>query len=150
MVGDASRRKMFLEREGSDARIPPAWRSPEVLILSELQHRGSLHYWRITGEQRASLLTSFINTANCTPMAVSLKRPAATAICAATRYTSSSLLPPASYRWFSVLNRPPPNYEGHIPLTRTERLGLALGSGLLSFLDPRRGGIHLIHPPWHL
>jgi ubiquinone biosynthesis protein COQ4 len=43
-------------------------------------------------------------------------------------------------RCFSVLNRPPPSYEGHIPLTVTERLGLALGSGLGSFLDPRRGG----------
>lgn len=45
-----------------------------------------------------------------------------------------------SLRCFSVLNRPPPNYEGHIPLTRLERLGLALGSGIGSFLDPRRGG----------
>lgn len=43
-------------------------------------------------------------------------------------------------RCFSILNRPAPKYEGHIPLTRTERLGLALGSGLMSFLDPRRGG----------
>lgn len=45
-----------------------------------------------------------------------------------------------SLRCFSVLNRPPPNYQGHIPLTRLERLGLALGSGIGSFLDPRRGG----------
>ncbi|EDU49882.1 ubiquinone biosynthesis protein coq-4 [Pyrenophora tritici-repentis Pt-1C-BFP] len=55
-------------------------------------------------------------------------------------------LPPASVlvsssRCFSVLNRPPPNYEGHIPLTRTERLGLALGSGIGSFLDPQRGDL---------
>ncbi len=42
---------------------------------------------------------------------------------------------------FSVLNRPPPKYEGHVPLTSTERLGLALGSGLLSFLDPRRADL---------
>jgi hypothetical protein len=49
-------------------------------------------------------------------------------------------------RQFSVLNRPPPNYEGHIPLTVAERLGLALGSGLGSFLDPRRGGIHVFQP----
>ncbi|KAF1838521.1 ubiquinone biosynthesis protein coq4, mitochondrial [Decorospora gaudefroyi] len=46
-----------------------------------------------------------------------------------------------SARCFSVLNRPRPNYEGHIPLTRMERLGLALGSGLGSFLDPRRGDL---------
>ncbi|KAH7381564.1 ubiquinone biosynthesis protein coq4, mitochondrial [Pyrenochaeta sp. MPI-SDFR-AT-0127] len=44
-------------------------------------------------------------------------------------------------RCFSVLNRPRPNYEGHIPLTVTERLGLAFGSGLQSFLDPRRGDL---------
>jgi ubiquinone biosynthesis protein COQ4 len=48
-------------------------------------------------------------------------------------------------RCFSVLNRPTPNYEGHIPLTVAERLGLALGSGLGSFLDPRRGG-NYTHP----
>jgi ubiquinone biosynthesis protein COQ4 len=46
-------------------------------------------------------------------------------------------------RCFSVLNRPTPNYEGHIPLTVVERLGLALGSGLGSFLDPRRGGNYI-------
>ncbi|KAF2820059.1 ubiquinone biosynthesis protein COQ4, mitochondrial [Ophiobolus disseminans] len=44
-------------------------------------------------------------------------------------------------RCFSILNRPPPNYEGHLPLTVTERLGLALGSGLGSFIDPRRGDL---------
>ncbi|KAI1323946.1 Coq4-domain-containing protein [Xylariaceae sp. FL0255] len=44
-------------------------------------------------------------------------------------------------RSFSVLNRPPPNYPGHIPLTRIERTALAVGSGILSFLDPRRGDL---------
>ncbi|KAL5117729.1 Ubiquinone biosynthesis protein [Pleosporales sp. CAS-2024a] len=44
-------------------------------------------------------------------------------------------------RCFSVLNRPRPNYEGHVPLTVAERLGLAVGSGLGSFLDPRRGDL---------
>ncbi|KAH7078620.1 ubiquinone biosynthesis protein COQ4, mitochondrial [Paraphoma chrysanthemicola] len=44
-------------------------------------------------------------------------------------------------RPFSVLNRPTPNYDGHVPLTITERLGLALGSGLGSFIDPRRGDL---------
>jgi hypothetical protein len=48
-------------------------------------------------------------------------------------------------RGFSVLNRPPPTYEGHVPLTVTERLGLALGSGLGSFLDPRRAGMSEVH-----
>ncbi|KAH3943638.1 ubiquinone biosynthesis protein COQ4 [Parastagonospora nodorum] len=53
---------------------------------------------------------------------------------------SRCILPPHA-RCFSVLNRPPPNYEGHIPLTVIERLGLAVGSGLGSFLDPRRADL---------
>ena len=44
-------------------------------------------------------------------------------------------------RPFSVLNRPSPNYEGHVPLTRLERAGLAIGSAVTSLFDPRRGGI---------
>ncbi|KAJ9161620.1 hypothetical protein NKR19_g2070 [Coniochaeta hoffmannii] len=52
--------------------------------------------------------------------------------------SSPSLLTPASIRLFSVLNRPPPNYPGHVPLTSIERTALALGSGLISFLNPRR------------
>lgn len=43
-------------------------------------------------------------------------------------------------RTFSVLNRPPPRYPGHVPLTRIERAALAVGSGLTSFFDPYRGG----------
>ncbi|KAK7756647.1 Ubiquinone biosynthesis protein [Diatrype stigma] len=49
--------------------------------------------------------------------------------------------PPLSRRPFSVLNRPPPDYPGHVPLTGIERACLALGSGVLSFLDPRRGDL---------
>ncbi|KAI1398567.1 Coq4-domain-containing protein [Hypoxylon fuscum] len=41
-------------------------------------------------------------------------------------------------RPFSVLNRPPPNYPGHVPLTRIERAALAVGSGVASLLDPYR------------
>ena len=46
----------------------------------------------------------------------------------------------ASTRSFSVLNRPPPNYEGHVPLNVLERGFLAAGSAVVSLLNPRRGG----------
>ncbi|ETN46017.1 uncharacterized protein HMPREF1541_00200 [Cyphellophora europaea CBS 101466] len=41
-------------------------------------------------------------------------------------------------REFSVLNRPSPNYPGHVPLTSIERLGLAVGSAFTSLIDPFR------------
>ncbi|KAI9819191.1 MAG: Ubiquinone biosynthesis protein [Pycnora praestabilis] len=44
-------------------------------------------------------------------------------------------------RFFSVLNRPPPNYEGHVPLTMVERGALAVGSAFMSLLNPRRGDL---------
>lgn len=48
-------------------------------------------------------------------------------------------------RGFSVLNRPPPNYPGHVPLTRIEQAGLAVGSAVISLLNPRRGGKLIIN-----
>lgn len=42
------------------------------------------------------------------------------------------------HRSFSVLKRPPPNYDGHVPLTTTERFGLAIGSAIASLINPRR------------
>jgi len=45
---------------------------------------------------------------------------------------------PSGQRSFSILNRPPPNYPGHVPLTRVERVGLALGSALASLINPYR------------
>ncbi|KAJ5766502.1 uncharacterized protein N7511_004118 [Penicillium nucicola] len=44
-------------------------------------------------------------------------------------------------RPFSVLNRPPPNYPGHVPLTRIERGALAVGSALGSLINPRRADL---------
>lgn len=41
-------------------------------------------------------------------------------------------------RSFSILNRPQPNYPGHVPLTSVERVGLALGSALTSLINPYR------------
>ncbi|KAH8667421.1 coenzyme Q biosynthesis protein Coq4-domain-containing protein [Tricladium varicosporioides] len=46
-----------------------------------------------------------------------------------------------SSRNFSVLNRPPPNYEGHVPLTRVEKAGLAIGSAIGSLINPYRGDL---------
>ncbi|KAK3943167.1 putative ubiquinone biosynthesis protein COQ4, mitochondrial [Diplogelasinospora grovesii] len=76
-------------------------------------------------------------------MEVALRRPAASIarnaanpqslrLCAATNLSS---------RRFSILNRPPPKYPGHVPLTMLERAGLAIGSGLMSLRDPRRGDL---------
>ncbi|KAI9754434.1 MAG: Ubiquinone biosynthesis protein [Chaenotheca gracillima] len=48
------------------------------------------------------------------------------------------LLAPCS-RQLSILNRPPPNYEGHVPLTGIERGALAVGSAIASLINPRRG-----------
>ncbi|KAK3072714.1 Ubiquinone biosynthesis protein [Teratosphaeriaceae sp. CCFEE 6253] len=48
-------------------------------------------------------------------------------------------LPPAiRHRTFSILNRPPPNYPGHVPLTLIERGALAVGSAFGSLRDPHR------------
>lgn len=48
-------------------------------------------------------------------------------------------LPPAiRSRSFSVLNRPPPNYPGHVPLTWLERGALAVGSAFGSLKNPYR------------
>ncbi|KAJ5572858.1 hypothetical protein N7450_009842 [Penicillium hetheringtonii] len=44
----------------------------------------------------------------------------------------------SNLRPFSVLNRPQPNYPGHIPLTTIERGALAIGSALGSLVNPRR------------
>ncbi|KAJ5910154.1 Coenzyme Q biosynthesis Coq4 [Penicillium tannophilum] len=44
-------------------------------------------------------------------------------------------------RPFSVLNRPPPNYPGHVPLTTIERGALAVGSAIGSLINPRRADL---------
>ncbi|KAK4609439.1 Ubiquinone biosynthesis protein COQ4, mitochondrial [Fulvia fulva] len=49
-----------------------------------------------------------------------------------------ALPPPLRARTFSVLNRPPPNYPGHVPLTWLERGALAVGSAFGSLKDPYR------------
>ena len=43
-------------------------------------------------------------------------------------------------RKFSVLNRPAPNYEGHVPLNGLEKSALAIGSAFMALRDPYRHG----------
>jgi len=71
-----------------------------------------------------------------------LKAPASSALVARTTTTSTLRRQnntPQQKCQFSILNRPPPNYPGHVPLTRVERLGLAVGSAIASLANPRRG-----------
>lgn len=49
-----------------------------------------------------------------------------------------SLPPSVRVRSFSVLNRPTPQYPGHVPLTFLERGALAIGSAFGSLRDPYR------------
>lgn len=55
------------------------------------------------------------------------------------RARHSQRLKPQQGMQFSILNRPPPNYPGHVPLTSIERIGLAAGSAIASLTNPRRG-----------
>ncbi len=69
------------------------------------------------------------------------RRPAAASLVLATAGT------PGRRRrcccFFSVFSRPPPNYPGHVPLTVLERAALAVGAGVISLANPRRGGKEL-------
>ncbi|QPH17573.1 Ubiquinone biosynthesis protein [Epichloe festucae Fl1] len=47
----------------------------------------------------------------------------------------------SSDRHFSVLNRPPPNYPGHVPLTKMERLSMAIGSSAMALINPYRADL---------
>ncbi|KAI5303108.1 hypothetical protein KEM56_007901, partial [Ascosphaera pollenicola] len=55
-----------------------------------------------------------------------------------TTTTTTSSSPPAKH---TVYNRPSPNYPGHVPLTKLERLGLAVGSAVGAFFNPRRADL---------
>ncbi|KAI8304880.1 Ubiquinone biosynthesis protein [Colletotrichum sp. SAR11_240] len=56
-------------------------------------------------------------------------------------YAATTTSPTPSSRPFSVLNRPPPNYEGHVPLNRIEKASLAIGAGIWSLLSPYRADL---------
>ncbi|KAI8273346.1 Ubiquinone biosynthesis protein [Colletotrichum sp. SAR11_57] len=55
-------------------------------------------------------------------------------------YAATTTTTPSSHP-FSVLNRPPPNYEGHVPLNRIEKASLAIGAGIWSLLSPYRADL---------
>ncbi|KAL6410202.1 ubiquinone biosynthesis protein coq-4, mitochondrial [Ilyonectria robusta] len=71
-----------------------------------------------------------------------LLRAAVCASCASSTASSTS-----SRRNFSVFDRPAPNYPGHVPLTKIERAGLAVGASVMSFFDPYRHGTTVPVPP---
>ena len=48
---------------------------------------------------------------------------------------------PASRAFNQLLHRSP-SYPGHIPLNAFENAFLTVGSALMAFMDPRRGGKH--------
>ncbi|KAL1640602.1 Ubiquinone biosynthesis protein [Diplodia intermedia] len=74
-------------------------------------------------------------------MAATLKRPLSAAIRASPCAPLPRALPLCAHASFSVLNRPAPNYPGHVPLTTIERGALAVGSAVWSLVDPRRGDL---------
>ena len=45
---------------------------------------------------------------------------------------------------FSILSRPAPNYEGHVPLNALGKGALAAGSAVISLLNPKRAGTFLL------
>ncbi|KAG5983183.1 Ubiquinone biosynthesis protein [Claviceps pusilla] len=69
----------------------------------------------------------------------------ACAACASSASSSSSSssisTPTPRKRRFSVLNRPPPNYPGHVPLTKTERVAMAIGSSAMALINPYRADL---------
>ncbi|KAI0883840.1 Coq4-domain-containing protein [Annulohypoxylon maeteangense] len=67
-----------------------------------------------------------------------VRQPPLVAAAALSSHITSGSSSNGTRRPFSVLNRPPPNYPGHVPLTRLERAALAVGSGVVSFFDPYR------------
>ncbi|KAL2209262.1 coenzyme Q biosynthesis protein Coq4 [Sarocladium strictum] len=71
-------------------------------------------------------------------IALSAVRPATTARRALLQKGVCAACASSPSRHFSVFNRPPPNYPGHVPLTRVERAGLAVGSGIMSLINPYR------------
>ncbi|EFY86373.1 ubiquinone biosynthesis protein coq-4 [Metarhizium acridum CQMa 102] len=73
-------------------------------------------------------------------LALRRAQPATTARHAVRALTCASCSQSNSRR-FSVLNRQPPNYPGHVPLTKLERLGMAIGSSAMALINPYRADL---------
>lgn len=67
--------------------------------------------------------------------AMPLSRQAARTACKACAASSVS-----SSRYSSSFKRPPPNYPGHVPLSRIEQAAMAIGSSAMALFNPYRAG----------
>jgi len=96
------------------------------------------------------VLSTLSGTSSSNVMATTLAR--AVTRPSPTQYHSLFLALPAAARLqtFSVLNRPPPNYPSHVPLSFLERCGLAVGSAIGSMVDHHRHGKTPSNPPTYL
>lgn len=85
-------------------------------------------------------LRAAVPAAAATPASVAA---AAANISAASRHAISrsyKVVTDRPRRAFSALNRPPAKYPGHVPLTKMEQAGMAVGSGIMSLFNPYRAG----------
>lgn len=73
------------------------------------------------------------------------RHAAARTICLACATTTTP--PGANNRSFSSWKRPPPNYPGHVPLTRLEQAAMAIGSSAMALVNPYRAGACLLSGP---
>lgn len=129
------------------AVTPPrlGWTVPRADRSSLLRPGASSNHFR----RRLSVCAEFAPAQHGLPVASSktsmrLTIPRASTLCRERQGVRKAVTIPvatsSSQRPFSVLNRPPPNYPGHVPLTHVERAGLAIGSGIMSLVNPYRGG----------
>jgi len=70
------------------------------------------------------------------------RRPAgeATLVSGTGTTISHASSPSNHHRTFSLLTRSKPQYLEHIPLNAVEKVTTAIGSGVMAFMNPRRGG----------
>ena len=73
-------------------------------------------------------MTGTVNASHCIRLSSNLSRNHRTLIPASRTFRTSSLLHRS------------PAYPGHIPLNTFENAFLTVGSALMAFMDPRRGG----------